>query len=583
VTYNGSAQTPSLTVKKDETTLTAGTDYVCDWFNNTDAGTAIVLVRGQGTYDGSVAVAKFTINPKTLTADMVGSISAQTYTRSQITPAVTVTDGSALILNTDYTVSYGENVNVASGGSATVTGTGNYTGSVVKNFTISPKSISGMTLTLSQTGTTYTGSAITASVSSLMDGSYSLVSGTEYTVDNNSSTLSATNAATNASASVTNNTITVNGTGNYTGSKSNTWHINRATPTLTISTPASKTLSLTGASPNGTITVSRSGDGAVTATSSNTSVATTSVSGTTVTVTAIADGSATITIKMNQSQNYAAYTASDKTVSVTASGFLSMQQNPLWWVAQYNMAQNKTSFVTSHSTSSQYVFNFTDAATANVSGYHLPTRAEQTSIFPYDKSDNSNGTNIFGLTGTLASPKEFSEQACDVGGVTVSARTSVIGKNASGDYYAVRFIGTDYASAWHYKWVTSPCNGLLIESYLVNVADLAAAKTLLATLASSTIFTGAANASGANQSPASTTLTTSAFTQRFLPACGFRNNSGNGGSGTADGNQGSDGGYWSATAKDDTYGWYWRFSSSILNEYSYDKKYGRSVRLFRDH
>ena len=324
VTYNGSAYTPTLVVKKGSTTLTkdAANGYTCQWFNNTNAGTAVVLVLGQGTYAGSVAVGKFTINPKTLTASMVAAISAQTYTRSQLTPTVTVTDGSALTLNTDYTVSYGANVNAATdGGSATVTGTGNYTGSVTKNFTISPKSISSMTLTLSQTATTYTGSAITASVSSLKDGTYTLSSSTDYTVASGSVT-SATNAASSASAAVTNNTITVNGKGNYTGSVSKTWSIARATPSLTISSYSPNPMNLTSSSATGTITVSRDGDGAITASSSDESVATTSVSGTTVTVTAIADGSATITVKMNQGTNYTAYTASDKTVSVSASGFI---------------------------------------------------------------------------------------------------------------------------------------------------------------------------------------------------------------------------------------------------------------------
>lgn len=322
VTYNGSAHTPSLVVNSGTTTLTkdAANGYTCQWFNNTNAGTAVVLVLGQGTYADRVGVAKFTINPKALTDDMVAAISAQTYTRSQLTPAVTVTDGSALTLNTDYTVGYGENINVSTGGSATVTGTGNYTGSVTKNFTISPKNISGMTLTLSQSATTYTGSAITASVSSLMDGTFTLSSSTDYTVASGSVT-SATNAAANASAAVTNNTITVNGTGNYTGSVSKTWSIARATPSLTISSYSPNPMNLTSSSATGTITVSRDGDGAITASSSATGVATTSVSGNTVTVTAIADGSATVTVKMNQGTNYTAYTASDKTVSVSASGF----------------------------------------------------------------------------------------------------------------------------------------------------------------------------------------------------------------------------------------------------------------------
>lgn len=323
VTYNGSGQEPALVVRKGGNTLAkdAADGYTCQWYNNTNAGTGIVIVQSQGTNAGSVAVGTFTINPKPLTDGMVSAIGAQTYTRSQITPAVTVTDGSELTLNTHYTVSYGENTNVATGGSVTVTGAGNYTGNVVKNFDISPKDISGMTLTLTQTSATYTGSAITASVSSLKDGTFTLISGTDYTVANGSVT-SATNAAANASASVTNNTITVNGTGNYTGSKSGTWHINRATPTLTISSYSPNPMSLTSTSATGTINVSRSGDGAVTATSSATGVATVSVTGTTVTVTAIADGSATITVKMNQGTNHTAYTATDKTVSVSASGFI---------------------------------------------------------------------------------------------------------------------------------------------------------------------------------------------------------------------------------------------------------------------
>ncbi len=52
------------------------------------------------------------------------------------TPAVTVTlNGKTLTLNTDYTVAYTDNVNVGTA-KATVTGKGNYKGSVTKTFTI---------------------------------------------------------------------------------------------------------------------------------------------------------------------------------------------------------------------------------------------------------------------------------------------------------------------------------------------------------------------------------------------------------------------------------------------------------------
>ena len=261
--------------------------------------------------------------------------------------------------------------------------------------------------------------------------------------------------------------------------------------------------------------------------------------------------------------------------------------NPLWWMAQYNMAQNKTSFVDEHSTSSQYVFNWSDAKTANVSGYHLPTFAEQVSIVPCDKESNSatDATNIFNYTETLSNPREFSEVACTVGGSNVSANTSVIGKNADADYYAVRFIGTDYATAWHYKWVTSPdspCNGMLIESYQIICMSVTEAKTILAGLASSAIFTGSYPAGTANQSPTSTTATNSGFTQRFLPACGLLDNNSSGGSGTADNYIGSTARYWAVTSFGSSLGWSWLLQSDYLREYGHWTQYGLSVRLFRD-
>jgi hypothetical protein len=269
--------------------------------------------------------------------------------------------------------------------------------------------------------------------------------------------------------------------------------------------------------------------------------------------------------------------------SITLSN---MNYNPLWWMAQYNMAEGGSSFVTSHSTESQYCFNFTDACAEAVANYHLPTCAELTSILPCNKAPKTSD-NIFQLAETLDNPKEFSEITCTVGGSSVSANTSVIGKNADADYYAVRFIGTQYASAWHYKWVTSPCNGLLIESYLISggCADVSAAKTILAGLASSTIFTGSANSSSANQTPETTTVTANAFTQRFLPACGAIYSSA--GSGIASSGIGIAGNYSSATeGYSSTTNWICHIDKNG-NNYTFrgissSKSYGNSVRLFRD-
>ena len=70
----------------------------------------------------------------------IEDIASVTYTGSAKKPNVTVKDGEkVLTLNTDYTVSYTNNVNAGTA-TVTITGKGNYTGSVSKNFTINKAS-----------------------------------------------------------------------------------------------------------------------------------------------------------------------------------------------------------------------------------------------------------------------------------------------------------------------------------------------------------------------------------------------------------------------------------------------------------
>lgn len=67
------------------------------------------------------------------TITVVDSVS---YTGEAVYPAVTVTyDGATLVVNTDYLLNYVDNVNIGSG-TVTVTGIGEFTGSVVKTFSI---------------------------------------------------------------------------------------------------------------------------------------------------------------------------------------------------------------------------------------------------------------------------------------------------------------------------------------------------------------------------------------------------------------------------------------------------------------
>ena len=138
--YTGSAIEPTVTVNVGNKTLTAGTDYTVTYKDNTDVGTAKVIVTGKGNYTGSVE-AKFNITAKALTASMVRDIAAQTYTGSPLVPELTVKDGEiALSKDTDYTVKYQNNLNAGTA-TVTLTGKGNYSGSVNKDFTIKQKDV----------------------------------------------------------------------------------------------------------------------------------------------------------------------------------------------------------------------------------------------------------------------------------------------------------------------------------------------------------------------------------------------------------------------------------------------------------
>ena len=263
-------------------------------------------------------------------------------------------------------------------------------------------------------------------------------------------------------------------------------------------------------------------------------------------------------------------------------------KNPLWWMAQYNMAEGAASFVSGHSTTDQYTFDFIDAKSANISGYHMPTRNQMLSIVPSDvaTTTESIGTDIFAQTNTLANPYEFSEQACVVGGSNVAASKSIFGKKADQDYYAIRFINTPYASAWHYKWLTSPCNGLLIEAYLLSgVTTVALAKAKMAeTGFTTTTFTGTVDSGTANQTPENTTIKTRCFVQRFLPAIGNHQMSGDVGSGIAKNGAGTYVQYSSSTSlKSDTCSTLvCSAQGNLLYCGRYPKKHGRGIRLFKD-
>jgi len=99
-----------------------------------------------------------------VTSLAIAAPAAQTYTGRALTPAPTVRDGGlALKRGTDYTLSYASNVNAGTA-KVTVTGVGNYEGSVTRAFRINkaPQTITGSNKTVAMGKTAGLGARRTA-------------------------------------------------------------------------------------------------------------------------------------------------------------------------------------------------------------------------------------------------------------------------------------------------------------------------------------------------------------------------------------------------------------------------------------
>lgn len=138
-TYTGNAITPVSVTYADFGTNTwmGEKPTAITYADNINAGPATAsLTFGTGE-TAATAMLSFRIQPKALTDGMV-TLSADLfpYTGNAITPEVTVQDGGmTLTKDTDYTVSYTNNSAVGTA-AVTVTGKGNYSGEVTRQFQI---------------------------------------------------------------------------------------------------------------------------------------------------------------------------------------------------------------------------------------------------------------------------------------------------------------------------------------------------------------------------------------------------------------------------------------------------------------
>ena len=226
LTYTGNELTQTVTVTVNGKTLTVGTDYTVSGLTGTEPGSYPVTVAGTGNYTGTVTksfeIAKADISSAEITYDA----GPYGYTGKEWKPEVAVSfNDAALTADTDYTVSYENNINAGTA-KIIITGIGDhFTGSTEKTFTINSAEISGCTFA-PIADVTYNTNAHTPEVTVAISGR-TLEADKDYTVS----------YASNVNAGTA--TVTVTGKGNFTGSANTTFTIAKADLNLSVYTISS--------------------------------------------------------------------------------------------------------------------------------------------------------------------------------------------------------------------------------------------------------------------------------------------------------------------------------------------------------
>ena len=200
--------------------LIRGEDYDVIYENNTQIGNAIIKIEGKGNFSGTVQE-EFRIEPRLIDEKNDFKISLEKekyeYEMEPIKPKVNIINNNEecieknLVENRDYKLTYENNSKI---GTATVkiTGIGNYTGEVIKEFQIESADISKCKIDLDRESYPYEVTAIKPKIT-IKKGEYTLNEENDYIIS-----YSNNNA-------IGKGKITITGKGNFKGIYNQTFDI----------------------------------------------------------------------------------------------------------------------------------------------------------------------------------------------------------------------------------------------------------------------------------------------------------------------------------------------------------------------
>lgn len=136
LSYTGIANMPKVSIKSDLTTLIENEDYEVDYIDNTNVGTATVMVKGRNKYTGTVEK-QFTISKLDIANTEIGvDLSSVVYKGYPIEKDIKINTADCVLQKGyDYKVSYLDNDAIGTS-KIIITGMNNCDGSIIKEFEI---------------------------------------------------------------------------------------------------------------------------------------------------------------------------------------------------------------------------------------------------------------------------------------------------------------------------------------------------------------------------------------------------------------------------------------------------------------